>query len=101
MAEARPFHPLTLRAIEAGIRGPWFAVIEGARLRKLRREAGLSQKRLASQAKVSIRTIWRLEGMEEGRCYPSTGVRLARGLGLDPIALIREFVSVRATQERQ
>ncbi len=92
MAEARPFSPLSLRAIEAGIPRPWLAVIEGALLRKLRREAGLSQARLAERADVSVNVVARLEGLDEGRCRPPTGVRLAQALGVDTVALVRELV---------
>lgn len=55
VGEPHQVSPLTLRADEAGIPRPWFVVIEGARLLKLRREAGLSQKRLAERAGVSIK----------------------------------------------
>jgi transcriptional regulator with XRE-family HTH domain len=99
VAEARPISPLTLGAIAAGIPRPWFAVIEGDTLRKLRQRIGLSQQRLADRAEVSVRTVARLESQESGRCQPHTGARLARALDLDPVALIREVVSARGCGE--
>jgi hypothetical protein len=93
VAERRPLSPLTVAAIEAKLPHPWLAVVEGARLRKLRGEAGLSREVLAWQADVAVSVVARLENLEEGRCLPRTGARLAQALGVDPVALIREMVS--------
>jgi DNA-binding XRE family transcriptional regulator len=101
VAEARPYSPLTMKAIEAGIPLPWFAVVEGARLRKLRRNAGLSQKRLAYSANIGVRTVVRLESMDESRCQPWTVARLAQALDLVPDALARELVSAKGCGARQ
>lgn len=93
MAETRPLSPLTVAAIEAKVPLPWLAVVEGARLRKLRGEAGLSREVLAWEADVAVSVVARLEKLEDGRCLPRTGARLAQALGVDPVAFIREMVN--------
>jgi transcriptional regulator with XRE-family HTH domain len=60
-----------------------FAVrIDGAALRRLREELGLTQESFAATAKISVVTISRLE---RGKCQPSrsTLAKLARALGVD------------------
>jgi transcriptional regulator with XRE-family HTH domain len=96
VADRHPVSPLMLSAIEAGIPRPWFAVVEGAWLRKLRRNAGLSQERLAYRANVGVRTVVRLESTDESRCQPWTVARLAQALDLVPDVLARELVSAKA-----
>jgi len=42
-------------------RDRWFAVVDGPRLRQLRRQHGLSQAELAGKAGISLSTVTRLE----------------------------------------
>jgi DNA-binding XRE family transcriptional regulator len=66
---------------------PHTAVIDGRRLRQLRRERGLSQDDLAFKARVGRTTVARLERHDRSRCRLFTLTRLARQLGTDPAAL--------------
>jgi len=54
----------------------------GARVRKLRVAAGLTQAELAEQAGISERTVSDLERGLRGKVYPATARRLAASLGL-------------------
>ncbi|HEY8284802.1 MAG TPA: helix-turn-helix domain-containing protein, partial [Chloroflexota bacterium] len=54
----------------------------GARLRRLREQAGLSQEQLAERAGVSGQAIGALERGNRRRPYPATARRLADALGL-------------------
>ena len=58
-------------------------------LRRLRQSQGLSQRDLASQAKVSSGTVYRLENGFRG-AYPTTVRKLAAALGVPPADLVRE-----------
>lgn len=66
---------------------PHTAVIDGSRLRQLRRERGLSQENLAWQARVGLTTVARLERHDRPRCRLRILVALARQLDTDPAAL--------------
>lgn len=66
------------RAQEEDRRGKWLL---GERLKRLRREAGLSQEVLAKRSGISRVTIARLEAGEQDPHY-ATLRALARGLGL-------------------
>ncbi|WP_396656817.1 ATP-binding protein [Microbacterium sp.] len=55
----------------------------GARLRRHREAAGLSQERLAERAGISANAVGALERGERTRPYPDTVRRLADALGLD------------------
>lgn len=59
-------------------------MLDGQRLRKLRRQRGLSQEELADQAGISVSTVARLERQLAAPCRGRTLGRLARSLGEHP-----------------
>jgi DNA-binding XRE family transcriptional regulator len=61
-------------------------VIDGSRLRQLRRLHGLSQEKLAWESGVGLTTLARLERETRPRCRHWTLRRLARALREDPAA---------------
>ena len=63
---------------------PQTFILDGSRLRKLRRQRGLSQEELADQAGVSLTTVVRLERQACAPCRGRTLGRLARALGEHP-----------------
>ncbi len=65
----------------------WFTVLDGHRLRHLRRQRGLSQEQLAGRAGISPATVARLEREPAAPCRCRTLGRLARALGGDPARL--------------
>ncbi|MGH3122755.1 MAG: helix-turn-helix domain-containing protein [Streptosporangiaceae bacterium] len=65
----------------------WFTVVDGRRLRHLRRQHGLSQEQLAGRAGVSPATVARLERQPAAPCRCRTLGRLAAALGEDPARL--------------
>ena len=65
----------------------WTTVLDGQRLRQLRREHALSQEKLASLAGVSLTTVARLERLPRALCRGRTLARLAAALGEPPAAL--------------
>lgn len=67
----------------------WTTVLDGARLRHLRRQHGLSQEQLADQAGVSLTTMRRLERQRTAPCRCRTLGRLASALGEDPARFTR------------
>jgi transcriptional regulator with XRE-family HTH domain len=66
--------------------GRWFAVVDGARLRQLRRQHGLSAAELAGKAGIGLSTVVRLERQPQ-RCRTRTLARLAAALGQPSAAL--------------
>lgn len=67
---------------ESGSRAQrWITVIDGQRLRQLRREQGLAQEELASLAHVSTTTVARLERHHKTNCRTWTLARVATALG--------------------
>ena len=56
-------------------------------LRKLRKDKGLSQQRLADLARVDKKTIARIEGGRGGEARESTVTDVARVLGVNPLVL--------------
>ena len=70
-------------------RPSWTTALDGPRLRQLRRQHGLSQERLASQAGLSLTTVTRLERQIRPACRGRTLARLAAALGEDPSSLTR------------
>ncbi len=67
--------------------GRWFTVLDGARLRQLRRQHGLSAAALAGQAGIGRSTVTRLERHPQRPCRTRTLARLAAALGQPPDAL--------------
>jgi serine/threonine-protein kinase RsbW len=69
--------------------GQWTAVLDGPRLRHLRRLHGLSQEKLADQAGISPATVARLERQSRPCCRTRTMARLAAALGEHPATITR------------
>jgi len=65
----------------------WFAVVDGGRVRQLRRQHGLSAAELAGQAGIGLSTVTQLERHGQRRCRTRTLARLATALGQPPAAL--------------
>jgi DNA-binding XRE family transcriptional regulator len=65
----------------------WMVIIDGQRLRQLRRQRGLSQEMLADRAGVSAATVGRLERCGRPSCRGRTLARLAASLGEHPAAI--------------
>jgi transcriptional regulator with XRE-family HTH domain len=72
----------------AHISARWFAVVDGRRVRQLRRQHGLSPAELAGRAGIGLSTVTRLERVRQRRCRTRTLARLAAALGQPPAALI-------------
>jgi transcriptional regulator with XRE-family HTH domain len=71
-------------------RGPaheWTTVLDGRRLRDLRRQRGLSQAELAYKAGISPGTVARLERQERAPCRSRTLGRLSGALGEEPTSI--------------
>ena len=66
----------------------WLVVVDGHRLRQLRREHRLSQQVLAGRAGISVGTIGLLERQTRARCRGRTLARLAAALGAPPSVLL-------------
>jgi transcriptional regulator with XRE-family HTH domain len=66
--------------------GRWFTVVDGVRLRQLRRQHGLSPAELAGKAGVSMSTVIRLERQPRPSCRTRTAALLATALGQSPVA---------------
>ena len=66
----------------------WMVIIDGRRLRQLRRQRGLSQEMLADRAGLSAATVGRLERCGRPSCRGRTLARLAAVLGEKPAAII-------------
>jgi transcriptional regulator with XRE-family HTH domain len=67
----------------------WFTVLDGVRLRQLRRQQGLSAAELARKAGVGLSTVLQLEREPRPSCRTRTLARLAAALGQSPAALTR------------
>ena len=65
----------------------WTTVLDGQRLRQLRRQHGLSQEKLADRAGISLTTVARLERLSRAPCRGRTVARLAAALGEHPAAI--------------
>ena len=59
----------------------WFIVVDGVRLRQLRRQHGLSPAELAAKTRISLPTVLRLERQPLPSCRTRTAARLATALG--------------------
>jgi anti-sigma regulatory factor (Ser/Thr protein kinase)/DNA-binding XRE family transcriptional regulator len=66
----------------------WTTLLDGRRLRQLRRHHALTQIELAAKAGISSATITRLESSPRPACRCRTLARLAAALGTAPAALI-------------
>jgi DNA-binding XRE family transcriptional regulator len=67
---------------------PRTTVIDGQRLRELRRQRGLSREGLAWKAGLGVTTVGRLERQPRPPCRTRTVARLAAALGQAPDAMI-------------
>jgi transcriptional regulator with XRE-family HTH domain len=79
----------------ADSRDRWFAVMDGARLRQLRHQHGLSAAELAGKAGIGSSTVIRLERQPRGSCRTRTLARLAAALGQPPTALTPQPAAIR------
>jgi DNA-binding Xre family transcriptional regulator len=68
---------------------PQATILDGRRLRQLRRQRGLSQEKLADRAGISITTVARLERQSSASCRGRTLGRLAAALGEQPATIAR------------
>jgi DNA-binding XRE family transcriptional regulator len=66
---------------------PQTRILDGQRLRQLRRERGLSQEKLADRAGISLTTVARLERQARASCRGRTLGRLAAALGEEPTTI--------------
>ena len=62
----------------------WIVTVDGRRLRRMRRECGLSQEMLAEVTGISVTTVGRLERQDRPSCRGRTVARLAAALGQLP-----------------
>ena len=65
----------------------WTAVLDGKRLRELRRQRGLAREELASRAGISLHTLSRLERQQNASCRTRTLAKLAAALGEEPSSI--------------
>ena len=65
----------------------WVTVLDGTRIRQLRRQHGLSQQQLAVKAGISRSTVARLEPSSRTTCRSRTLARLAAALQVQPAIL--------------
>ena len=65
-----------------------FTEVDGARLRRLRRERALSQRDLSRMTGIAFDTISRLETGKQ-RAQPRTIRKLADALGVEPMELMK------------
>ena len=65
-----------------------FTKVDGARLRRLRRERALSQRELSRMTGIAFDTISRLETGKQ-RAQPRTIRKLADALGIEPRELMK------------
>jgi transcriptional regulator with XRE-family HTH domain len=65
----------------------WLTVVDGDRLRQLRRQHHLSQEQLAANAGISPATVARLERHSSASCRSRTLARLAAAMEEDPASL--------------
>jgi transcriptional regulator with XRE-family HTH domain len=74
--------------MNARSRDRWFTVVDGAQLRQLRRQRGLSPAELAGQAGIGLSTVLRIERQPGRFCRTRTLARLATALGQPPATLV-------------
>jgi Helix-turn-helix domain len=82
----------------------WTTVLDGSRLRRLRREHGLSQEQLAARAAISLTTVARLERQSRASCaaghWPGLPRRSMSSLALSSRPHPRTELSHRRHHER-
>jgi DNA-binding Xre family transcriptional regulator len=84
----RPLPPVSLAgAGNARAARPQTTLLDGQRLRQLRRDRGLSQEKLADRAGISLTTVARLERQARASCRGRTLGRLAAALGEKPTTI--------------
>ena len=83
---SRPAHTADGAETDAALRR-WMVTVDGQRLRRMRREHGLSQEMLAEITGVSLTTVGRLERQDRSSCRGRTLARLAAALGQVPADL--------------
>jgi len=66
----------------------WTTVVDGQRLRELRRQRGLVQAELAGLAGISAYTLGQLERVPGASCRTRTLARIAAALGEQPATII-------------
>jgi len=66
-----------------------FTEVDGAQLRRLRRERALSQRELSRMTRIAFDTISRLETGKQ-RAQPRTIRKLSEALGVEPKELMKE-----------
>ena len=64
--------PVTANAVATRAGRSWTTVLDGKRLRQLRRAHGLSQEQLADRARISLATVGRLERQSQASCRGRT-----------------------------
>jgi DNA-binding Xre family transcriptional regulator len=80
--------PVSLASAGSGrLARPQTTILDGRRLRRLRRERGLSQEKLADRAGISVTTVARLERQARASCRGRTLGRLAAALGEEPTTI--------------
>ena len=62
----------------------WLVPLDRELLREARKDAGLSQERLAEAAGLSYSTVRKLERRADPRCHFRTRARLAKAMGIHP-----------------
>jgi transcriptional regulator with XRE-family HTH domain len=67
-----------------------FLLIDGKKVRRLRSARDLTMQQLAERAKLSISAVQDIETRPAKKRRELTVIRLAKGLGVDPIALSGE-----------
>lgn len=85
---ASPRAPAWPSAVSDHALPPRTTVLDGTRLRHLRRLRGLSQETLADHAGISLTTVTRLESQQRSPCRGRTLGRLAAALGEHPTAFV-------------
>ena len=78
---------MTANAVATRAGRSWTTVLDGKRLRQLRRAHGLSQEQLADRARISLATVGRLERQPQASCRGRTLARLAAALDEQPAAI--------------
>jgi serine/threonine-protein kinase RsbW len=87
--------PVIAQASNSG-QAQWSAIIDGPRLRHLRRLHQLSQEALADRAGISLTTLARLERETRPHCRPRTMARIAAALGEHPATITRTLTPITA-----